>query len=702
MPDASLPPSDVEKPPEPLNLARQLDLLSDEYERQWRVGPRPDPATFVARVPGAASAAFRHDLAAIELELRWQAGEEVRPWELAVRFGVPVEPLQEWLNFLRDESVAETPPQGPPRLTPNPDAPPRPASLGITPSRPAPSDEITLPCRFGEYELLEKLGQGGMGAVYRARHVRLGKAAAIKVIRPDRAGSEALARFERELRAIGSVEHPHLVGAHYAGEHQGRLFLVMELLDGIDLVGLVRRTGPLPSSAACELVRQAALGLQQVHDAGLVHRDVKPSNLMLTATGVVKVLDLGLVRLVSLHPAESDLTGSDCPLGTADYVAPEQQQNAARVSAAADVYSLGATLFFLLTGRAPFGHHQDYLDKLVAHRREEIPDLRGLRPEIPPAVVRLVQEMLAKEGARRPARMKFVAEALAPLCEGADVRGLLHTEAAKAPIVVAPPSRPRSVGAQRRLSRAMRWARWALLATAPVLGALALIWYPGAAQMHRDKEPLAPGSVESTGDSPQAAALTVRELSVEHFVPVGNKEEPRGKIGKHSFRTRFGDKVRVNVELSGPAYCHLLALNPDGTVDWCWPEDKQAPPRRDRLEYPEDALESFPLNDEPRGGQQVFVVVAATDPLPAAAAWKQELPALAWARQASKADLGTTAWIDLGNGLHPLYPPDDQRGPKERLRGNEALQESVRQLRAIPRVAAVAALAFPVLPKDEP
>ena len=152
--------------------------------------------------------------------------------------------------------------------------------------------------RLGEYELLAKLGEGGMGAVYKARQVRLDKIVALKVLPKDRTNDpHALARFEREMKAVGRVNHPHIVQAMDAREIEGTTVLVMEFADGLDMGEVLRRHGPLAVADACEMVRQAALGLQAIHEHGLVHRDIKPSNLMLTRQGQVKILDLGLALL---------------------------------------------------------------------------------------------------------------------------------------------------------------------------------------------------------------------------------------------------------------------------------------------------------------------------------------------------------------------------------------------------------------------
>ena len=212
-----------------------------------------------------------------------------------------------------------------------------------------------------EYKLLAKLGEGGMGAVYKALHTRLDKVVALKVLPAERMrDAGAVARFEREMKAVGKLDHPNIVRAMDAGEEDGMHFLVMEYVEGLDLSQLAKNTGPLPVADACELVRQAALGLAEAHEHGLVHRDIKPSNLMLAkpkkkkGEPTVKILDLGLALLSeALAPDAGGLTTSGQMMGTIDYMAPEQGGDSHQVDIRADIYSLGATLYRLLTGIAP-------------------------------------------------------------------------------------------------------------------------------------------------------------------------------------------------------------------------------------------------------------------------------------------------------------------------------------------------------------
>ena len=283
-----------------------------------------------------------------------------------------------------------------------------------------------LPARLGPYLLLERLGQGGIGAVYRALHTHLRREVAVKVLRPERLGSPTMRRrLLQEAAALGRLDHPNVVRATDADEHEGELYLVMELLDGWDLQKLVARRHPLPVADACELIRQAARGLQYACERGLVHRDVKPSNLILTTAGVVKVLDLGLA-LADPDPSAAGDSG-DRIVGTADYVAPEQALAPHRVDTRADVYGLGCTLYHLLAGEAPFGGpaYSHFYAKVKAHIEQPAPPLAAHRPDVPPALAELVGRMLAKAPEERPATPGDVAAALEPFARDAHPSRLL-------------------------------------------------------------------------------------------------------------------------------------------------------------------------------------------------------------------------------------------------------------------------------------
>jgi len=255
---------------------------------------------------------------------------------------------------------------------------------------------------LGKYRLLERLGAGGMGQVFLAQHQVMRRQVAIKVLPPKQAADpKARERFMRESRAAGALTHPNIVRAYDVDEANGLLFLIMEFVDGCSLQQLVAEHGPLAPHRAAYYLWQAAVGLQHAHEAGLVHRDIKPSNLLLDRQGVVKLLDLGLARF--FHDHADELTkdeGDRGILGTADYLAPEQALDSHEVDIRGDVYSLGATGYFLLTGRSPFADGNT-AQKLLAHQMRDPVPIKQVRPDVPDDVVAVVNRMMRKHPGER-------------------------------------------------------------------------------------------------------------------------------------------------------------------------------------------------------------------------------------------------------------------------------------------------------------
>jgi hypothetical protein len=287
------------------------------------------------------------------------------------------------------------------------------------------------------YRVLRLLGQGGMGAVYLAEHRKMERLVALKVISAALVNNpETVRRFQQEVTAAARLPpHPNIVAVHDA-DHLGDLhFLVMEYVEGENLAAYLAARGPLPPAEACDYVRQAALGLQHAHERGMIHRDIKPHNLMRTPQGQIKILDFGLARCAREHDrARTHLTQTGVVMGTADYMAPEQANDSRTADIRADVYSLGCTLYHLLAGRVLFPDG-GVIDKIIKHAVEPPPPLAALRPGLPAGLVRAVEKMLAKDPARRYQTPAEAAEALAPFMTSV-------TNAEPEPLTVLPAEAP--------------------------------------------------------------------------------------------------------------------------------------------------------------------------------------------------------------------------------------------------------------------
>ncbi|MCL2347493.1 MAG: serine/threonine protein kinase [Planctomycetaceae bacterium] len=432
-----------------LSYSEQIDGVCDDFEAAWRRGSRIRIENCLRLVPEEVRADLLRELLEIEIPLRKQWGESLLSEQYTVRFPDHVDLVKQ--VFQKNSNAR----------------------------------------RLGDYELLEQLGRGGMGVVYKARQVYLNQIVAIKIL-PEQymSDSHALSRFRREMQLIGGLKHPNIVQAYNAGEAGGVHYLVMEYVAGITLQRLIaeRATGhpqknptqnsrqdsnvlrqlpdesaippapyvsllpettrdhialseidhadvagksdqqrtsaalsaALPIGAACEMIRQAALGLQHAHQRGLVHRDIKPGNLMLDRYGTVKILDLGLGKFqADIRKSDQSigpLTQAGTTMGTVDYMAPEQWDDPTTVDIRADIYSLGNTLYFLLCGSPPFDgkNYDTNRAKLLAHIVAEPPSLRSANSNVSPELDRVYLKMVAKEREDRFATPLELATALEP------------------------------------------------------------------------------------------------------------------------------------------------------------------------------------------------------------------------------------------------------------------------------------------------
>jgi hypothetical protein len=422
--------------------------------------------------------------------------------------------------------------------------------------------------RLGEVVIEEVLGCGGMGEVYRGRHQELGCPVAVKVMAARLAGdADAVERFRKEVRTLARLKHANIVTALHASSHEGQLYLVMEYVPGTDLKRLVREQGPLPAARACAYLRQVAVGLDYAHRHGIVHRDVKPSNLLLTPDGLVKILDLGLARL----PADPSLagaagrTGSGLFLGTPNFIAPEQARDAARADARSDLYSLGGTFYFLLTGQPPAGVTPSGPGMVMEVARPR--PIREVRPEVPAAVAAVVDRLLAERPEDRYPSAQAVIAALD--------RALLA------------------------LSR-RRWLEWLVAAAALLVlaaGAAGLWW-----RLSR----------------PEAAAPALDELVIfiQRQGPDGATQEKQTIIrsGKEANADPIAplgprDAFMLRAQFPRPTYWYLLWFDTRGRVK----VEKRSRGRQTLMDFPGRNSMSPVAADDPAGMHLLLLVAGALD-----------------------------------------------------------------------------------------
>ncbi len=396
-----------------LSALQEVDRQCEQFEQAQRGATPITVEQFLSDSGALAEPALLRELLAIELEYRARRGEPIDRDEYMQRFAghetlVELALAEAASSTLSPAAPDSTPPGIPPLVPANVDAVPE-----FLKNHP-------------RYEVHGLIAHGGMGAVYLAKHLSLDRDVALKVIRPELlARADVADRFRREAKAAARLNHPNIVAvfdAETAGQHH---FLVMEYIAGADLFRTVRERGPLPVGLACDYIRQAAVGLQHAYECGMVHRDITPRNLMITAAGQIKILDFGLADFVFAAAPAQSASARGMLLGCVDFMAPEQAADPDSADIRADIYSLGCTLCFLLTGRPPFPEGS-LSDKLRAHAEQPPPRLDWLatamtaqrKPQIPTALAECVERMLSKNPAERFSTPAEVAAALAPWSTG--------------------------------------------------------------------------------------------------------------------------------------------------------------------------------------------------------------------------------------------------------------------------------------------
>jgi serine/threonine protein kinase len=397
----------------------QIREAVDRFERAWKAGVKRPIEDFVAKADEPKRTALLRELLRVERSLREQANEKPDPNEYRTRFP-------------RDRAIVDGvfAPE-PKRAKEKPSIEPSKTMRAARDAPPSPAHTIPPElASIADYRFIRELGGGNMGRVFLAHNQIMGRDEVLKLIKRNIIDTPGvLERFYREIRAVAKLRHPNIVTAYMGFRAGESLVFAMEYVDGLDLARIVDAKGPIPVSNACSFAHQAALGLQHAHKAGLVHRDIKPGNLMLAREGdraIIKILDFGLAKAGleqdvldqgpdgarSAQGQSNDLTAVGQMMGTPSYIAPEQIVNSQKADIRADIYSLGCTLYYLLSGRPPFEGAK--MDVLRAHRSSVAQPLNLVRPEVPAELADVVAKMIAKKPNERFQEPAEVAEALKP------------------------------------------------------------------------------------------------------------------------------------------------------------------------------------------------------------------------------------------------------------------------------------------------
>jgi serine/threonine-protein kinase len=364
--------------------------------------------------------------------------------------------------------------------------------------------------------LIEFVGGGGMGAVFRATDARLGRTVAVKVLSRYHTDDETIRRFRNEAQSAARLDHPNIARVHYVGEDQGWNFIVFEFIEGTNLRDLVEQRGPLSLEDALLFTLQVGEALAHSSSRDVVHRDIKPSNVLVTADGTVKLVDMGLARLHQVESSSHDLTASGVTLGTFDYISPEQARDPRLADVRSDIYSLGCTLFYMLAGQPPFPEGTA-LQKLLRHNADEPPDVRLLRPDLPPRITTLLARMLAKRPSQRPQSAEELIAEIAAFAEQAGLAGILS----RSRMVVSPaPAKPQF------------WARAtpAIVAIAALLAAILILdhFAPGRSGLSTAIVPpkLAPPPADSRGAAVSLVPASASSANEKTLVGSENTHPP--------------------------------------------------------------------------------------------------------------------------------------------------------------------------------
>jgi hypothetical protein len=632
----------------------------DVFLARWEAGDRVSVEAFLREWPDLAGRA--DEVAALvgaEVEALRARGEAPTLADYLARF-----PAQ--TDAVRRAFAAAVPGPSPPTTDTQGWAgrPADPAHPFLGP--PGPAGELG---RLGDVRVLRVLGEGGMGVVFEAEEPRPCRRVAVKVLKPALAADpEARARFVREANALARVEHDRVVPVYRVGEAGGVPYLVMPLLAGESLEMFLRRDPRPPAGVVARVGREVAEGLAAVHAAGLVHRDVKPSNVWLKApAGSAVLLDFGLAR----ETWGAGVTAVGGFLGTPEYTSPEQVDGRP-VDGRADLFGLGCVLYRMAAGRPPFtGDTLTAVLRAVAEHHP--PPLHDVDPSVPRPLSDLVARLLAKSPDDRPASAQAVVDELRT------PEAAVSTRPGRTAVGPSP-------GGRRR------W-RWAAVGAGVVAVAAALLVPPLLAPAG-GRESTDGGGAAPTAPLPGPAdPLRVTALEVEHYATrPGGAGGLVGVLGRESFRPVLGDAVKVRARLSRPAHAYILACRADGVVDLCFPESEEVPP-------PLTAEPCYPWAKRGGGygleegtGLWVFAVVAVDRPT----AYRDWLAGRAVPWRPGPAPEGTV-WFDDGVWVEAVGPGGTVRGDRAKDKSLPGQAEVVRVTDWLKEHGSAAATGFVVV-----
>ena len=611
-------------------------------------------------------------------------------------------------------------------------------------------ERSSRPRQINNFEIIEQIGRGGMGEVYLARHGKFeDRRYAIKLLKRKLLEGDALSsgeldmalkRFENEVKAIGKLQHPNIAEAIDAGDIDGEPYLVMEYVDGCDTQQIKKVAGRLTVADSCQIVRDAAIGLQHAHQQKFVHRDVKPSNLMINRHGTLKILDLGLAKLHQ-DSLTRGLTGEGMILGTPDYMSPEQWEDTHRVTIQSDIYSLGCCLYCFLTGDPPFGNKKakSAVEKMRMHVSKTPDHISQSRPDIPRSLAKIVHKCLAKDPSKRYLIPGELAHELEPFCEGSDLRQLVQKHITnpmpKDSIGTAwsDPSEPDLTPAASNDSQRTKKRMWAAvglfgasIATILIAAVLFAVFSepfrsqsgssgqtsPPSADANRREDRGGEGIIGAEPRSTSGASSTVELMAFRLTANQINLGEINGDTadGRVVYEN---ERSRIEISFPEPRYFLVFGMTPrldEGKLIHIWPAEvskssqawdgfvlaKRLNPADRRLKFKDQARVAVfdgTWHFTDGSGLHSFIVISSSEPLSRFEVVKQRLVAIPW----PSGDATPRHWkIVDGRAFVEEFTTGELRGVNET--DGLDLQDFVDELKAVFPSASIDGIVFNVEP----